>query len=131
MKRDAEAHSADDKKKREVIEIKNQADGLAYMAEKALRDGGDKVPADIRAEVEGKIEELKKIKDGEDVEAIKAKIEDLSRTMSKIGEAIYKDPQASSQGGQAGNSSPEGDKSGIDAEYEDVKKEEPPEAKNN
>ena len=120
MKRDAETHSAQDHKKREVIEIKNQADALVYSAEKALRDGGDKVPADIKSEVEAKISELKNTKEGADAEEIKKKTEDLSRTLSKIGEALYKD----SPPAESAKDSPQN--KGRDAEYEDIKKDEPP-----
>ena len=89
------------------VEIKNQADALIYTSEKALRDGGDKVPADVKSEIENKIAELKKIKDGESIEEIKNKTEELSRLISKIGEALYKK-----------------DAGGREAEYEDVNKEE-------
>ena len=107
MRQDAEAHRAEDHKKREAVEIKNQADALIYTSEKALRDGGDKVPADVKSEIENKIAELKKIKDGESIEEIKNKTEELSRLISKIGEALYKK-----------------DAGGREAEYEDVNKEE-------
>src|SRR3989344_1839752 len=107
MRQDAEAHRAEDHKKREAVEIKNQADALIYTSEKALRDGGDKVPADVKREIENKIAELKKIKDGESIEEIKNKTEELSRLISKIGEALYKK-----------------DAGGREAEYEDVNKEE-------
>lgn len=107
MKQDAEAHRTEDHKRREAVEIKNQADALVYTTEKALRDGGDKVPADVKSEVEAKIEELKKIKDSENIDEIKNKTEELSRSLSKIGEAVYKK-----------------DEKGREAEYEDVNKEE-------
>ncbi|OGF51879.1 molecular chaperone DnaK [Candidatus Giovannonibacteria bacterium RIFCSPLOWO2_02_FULL_43_11b] len=115
MKKDAEAHSDEDHKKREAVEIKNQADTLVYTAEKALRDGGDKISTEVKGEVEIKIEELKKIKDGENIEEIKSKTEELSKAISKIGEALYKQNQASA-GGAAGK--------GREAEYEDIKKDE-------
>ena len=112
MTRDAEAHSADDKKRREEIETKNQADQLVYSAEKALRDGGDKVPAEVRSEIENKINEIKQVKESGAVSEIRVKMEELSRTLSKIGEAIYKDTPGS-EGGE---------KQSRNAEYEDIKK---------
>jgi molecular chaperone DnaK len=121
MKKDAEAHSAEDKAKREAIEIKNQADAAVYAAEKALRDGGDKVPEDIRKEVQAKIDEVKQVKEGSDTQAIKNKMDELARTLSKIGEAVYKDQPSRPQ--------TESGEKGREAEYEDIKKEEPPENK--
>ena len=109
MKQDAQQHSAQDSKKREAVEAKNQADTLIYTAEKALRDAGDKVPGGIRKEVEDKIDDLKRVKEGSDTAQMKAKMEELSRTLSKIGETLYKENQ----------------NKGRDAEYEDIKKDPP------
>jgi len=90
MKKDAELHAEEDKKKREAVEAKNMADTLIYTAEKALRDAGDKVPVEIKTEVESKIEELKKVKEGSDMEAIKRASQELSTSLQKIGELLYK-----------------------------------------
>jgi len=90
MKRDAEAHATEDAKAKEDIEIKNLAEQSVYIAEKALKDAGDKVPADVKTDVEAKIAELKKTKDGTDIAAIKKATEDLSLAMQKIGEAMAK-----------------------------------------
>ena len=90
MKRDAELHADEDKKKKELIEAKNQADALVYTAEKSLRDAGDKVEAGIKDEVNQKIEALKKVKDGDDVAAIRSAETELAKSLSKIGEALYK-----------------------------------------
>lgn len=98
MKKDAEAHAGDDAKKKEMIDVRNTAEQLSYTAEKALRDGGDKVPSDIKTAVEEKIADLKKIKDSEDIEAIKNATNDLSLELQKIGEAMSKaSADASSQ----------------------------------
>ena len=93
MKKDAEVHAEEDKKKKEVIETKNMADTLVYTTEKALRDAGDKVTADEKKPVEEKIEALKKVKDGDDSEAIKKATEELSQEAQKIGEKLYKAAQ--------------------------------------
>lgn len=103
MKKDAEVHAEEDKKKKEAIETKNMADTLVYTTEKALRDAGDKITADEKKPVEEKIEALKKVKDGDDSEAIKKATEELSQEAQKIGEKLYKATQEaqSAQGGQA------------------------------
>lgn len=90
MKKEAELHADEDKKKQEEIEIKNMAESLIYTAEKALKDNGDKIPAEIKSDVEAKITELKAVKDGTDLEATKKATEALSEHMQKIGEAMAK-----------------------------------------
>lgn len=92
MKKDAEAHDAEDKKKKDEIEIKNTADHIIYSAEKAIKDNKDKVSADIISGVEAKIATLKTAKDATptDIEAVKKATEELSSEMSKIGEAVSK-----------------------------------------
>lgn len=99
MKKDAEAHNAEDEQKKALVEARNIADQLAYSAEKALKDGGDKVPAEIRDIVESKIAELKKSRETDNVADIKAKTEALSQEMQKIGEALSKSaPDAGNKG---------------------------------
>lgn len=90
MKKDAEIHNADDQKKREAVEAKNVAEQIVYTAEKALKDAGDRVPADVRKMVEDKIADIKTVKDGGDVAKIKSATEALSAELSKIGEAMSK-----------------------------------------
>lgn len=90
MKKDAELHAEEDRKKRELVDLKNTADSFIYTAEKALRDAGDKVSADIKSEVEGKISNLKSSKDGNDAQAIKNASQELSTSLQKIGEVLYK-----------------------------------------
>ncbi|MEI7480251.1 MAG: Hsp70 family protein, partial [bacterium] len=90
MKRDADANAADDAKKKEEVEVRNTAEHMAYTAEKSLRDNGDKVPAEVKADVEAKIAEVRKVKDGPDMTVIKTATEALSLAMQKIGEAMSK-----------------------------------------
>ncbi|MAF59514.1 molecular chaperone DnaK [bacterium] len=122
MKKDAETHADEDKKKTELIEAKNLAEQLAYTAEKALKDAGDKVPADIKSDVEDKVKALREAKDKDDLEAIKSAIEALSASMQKIGETMAKSQEA--QGGeqnpQAGG---EGEGEVRDADFTEEKKE--------
>jgi molecular chaperone DnaK len=89
MKQDAAAHAAEDEKKKELIEVRNQAESAIYLAEKSLKDAGDKVPADVKAGIETKIEEAKKAKEGDDAATIRSTVESLSAEVQKIGQAVY------------------------------------------
>ncbi len=143
MKQDAALHADEDKKKRELIDVRNGADSLVFTAEKAVKDAGDKIPADVKKEVEEKIEAVKKVKDGEDKDAIKKATDDLGQTIQKIGQAMYGStgsPQgkgsesASQQDGKSAGGEAGGEKSAqqggpasggdepVDAKYEEVKK---------
>jgi len=93
MKKEAEAHMAEDKKKKEKIEAKNKADTLVYTTEKTLREYGDKVDSKAKKEIEEKIEALKKIKDGDNIEEIKKACDQLSEAIQKIGSELYKAQQ--------------------------------------
>jgi molecular chaperone DnaK len=90
MKKEAELHAEEDKKKRDLIETKNMAETLVYTSEKALKEAGDKVSADSKKEIEEKIEALKKVKDSDNMDDIKNKTEDLSQAIQKIGAEMYK-----------------------------------------
>ncbi|HDM31883.1 MAG TPA: molecular chaperone DnaK [bacterium] len=90
MKREAEQFAEQDRKKRELAEVKNQADNLIYVAEKTLREMGDKIPENIKKEVQEKISELKKTKEGDNIDEIKIKIQELSQSLQKIGSQMYK-----------------------------------------
>jgi molecular chaperone DnaK len=98
MRKDAEAHAEEDRKRKELIEARNNADNTVYAGEKALRDLGDKVPAEIRSEVEAKSAEVKEAAQGEDVEKIKAAVEALGQTIQKIGASVYEQEQAAGSG---------------------------------
>ncbi|HEU4677700.1 MAG TPA: molecular chaperone DnaK [Candidatus Paceibacterota bacterium] len=90
MKQEAEAHAAEDEKKKELIEARNLADQMLYTAEKSLTDYKDKVSADVKTAVEDAVKALREVKDKDDIAAIKAKTDELSSAMSKIGEAMQK-----------------------------------------
>ena len=102
MKRDAELHADEDRKRKDDIEQKNTADALVYTAEKALRDAGDKVSGEVRTDVEQKIGELKSVKEGGDRAAIEKASQQLSLSLQKIGEQLYKAAGQASQTGGAG-----------------------------
>ncbi len=89
LKNEAKAHEAEDKKKRELVELKNTAESTVYMAEKSLKDAGDKVPEDIKKAVTEKVEAVKAVKDGADPEAIKKSLGELSQELQKIGQYMY------------------------------------------
>jgi molecular chaperone DnaK len=128
MKRDAEMHAADDKKRREVIDLKNQGESLAYQTEKMLKDNGDKVSAGLRGEIEPALNQLREVLKGEDGGAIKKSMDNLQAVSHKLAEEMYK-AGAPAGGPTGGGPGPEAqsdratkkDEDVIDAEYE-VKK---------
>ncbi|PJI38966.1 molecular chaperone DnaK [Ferrovibrio sp.] len=131
MVKDAEEHAAEDKKRRESVEAKNQAETLIHATEKTIADLGDKAPAAEKGEAEAAIAELRKAIEADDAEAIKAKAQSLSQIAMKLGEALYKnqgaaegDAGADSAGGGAsagGEESAKKDDGVVDAEFEEVK----------
>ncbi|MBW6440462.1 molecular chaperone DnaK [Patescibacteria group bacterium] len=122
MTKDAEIHAEDDKKKRKQNEVKNSADTLVYSTEKLLRDSGDKIKEEDKKSVEEKVEALKKIKDGEDFEAIEKASEELSLEAQKIGTAMYQQAQESVDAEKAKKE--EADKGPVEGEFEEVQNEE-------
>ncbi|MBI4927600.1 MAG: Hsp70 family protein, partial [Anaerolineae bacterium] len=99
MVQEARQNEAADKKRREVIEIKNNADNLTYQIDKALRDLGDKVPAAERSSIESKVSELKQAAQGEDVERIKKLTEELQNTFHALSQQLYAQGQPQPEGG--------------------------------
>jgi molecular chaperone DnaK len=117
MRQDAEAHAEEDRKRKELIEVRNQADNTAYAAEKALREFGDKVSTDIKSEVETRVAEVRSKSQSDDVDAIRSATEALAQALQKIGASVYEQPQAG--GEAAGQSGPSG--SGPDVVDGEVK----------
>lgn len=97
MTKEAEEHASEDEAKKEEIETRNKADTLVYQAERALKDAGDKVPTDVKSEVEEKIKALKEIQSTGSIDEVKTKTEELSTVLSKIGESMYKGQGTSDQ----------------------------------
>ena len=124
MVKDAEAHESEDKKKREIIEARNQADGLVYTTDKALKEHGDKVDEETRKGIESALEDLKKAIEGDDPEEIKSKTEALAQASQKLGEVMYQQAQdeAAAGEGSAEGDAPKDDV--VDAEFEEVDEEE-------
>ena len=134
MVKDAESHAAEDKKKREAIEARNQADSMIYSTEKSLKDVGDKVDAVEKGNIENKIADLKKVMDSDDADVIKKATDELAQAAHKLAEAMYAQAQqpgadscgsdcgADCSGGhQEGNAKPKDEKV-VDADFEEVKK---------
>ena len=119
MVKDAEAHAEQDKARREAADTRNAAESVAYTTEKLLKENGDKLPEDVKTEVQGDIDELKKALEGDDDAAVKSAFEKLQASRSKLGEALYAAAQA-----EASESKPAADEDVVDAEVidEDEKK---------
>ncbi len=99
MRREAEVHAEEDRQRKELIETRNEADNLAYAAEKTLKDLGDKVPADLKSEVEAKVSEVRQKVQAEDVAEMKGATQALRQLVQKIGASVYQDqPQATPEG---------------------------------
>ena len=119
MVKDAEAHAEQDKARREAADTRNEAESVAYTTEKLLKENSDKLPEDVKTEVQGDVDELKKALEGDDDAAVKSAFEKLQASRSKLGEALYAAAQA-----EASESKPAADEDVVDAEVidEDEKK---------
>jgi molecular chaperone DnaK len=118
MVKDAEANAAEDKKRKELVETKNHAEGLAHSAEKALKDYGDKVSAADKSVIEAAIAETRKAMESDDAETIKAAANKLAEAQMKLGEAMYAAGQAEGAEGAAGGAKRD---DVVDADFEEVK----------
>ena len=120
LQQEAEMHAAEDTKKRDEIETRNMADNLAYTAERTLREQGDKVPADLKGEVDSKIAAVKSALSGSDIEEVKRASQELSDVMQKVGAAVYQQAGAPPPpGGEApGEEEPgKGDEGTVEGEF--------------
>jgi molecular chaperone DnaK len=121
MKKEAEAHAEEDRKRKETIEARNQADTLISISERTLKDAGDKATDDDKKAVTEKMEALKAIKDKDDVAAIKSAMDDLSAAIQKVGAAMYQQNQGSAASGQGSETAePKAEQGPVDAEFKDV-----------
>ena len=118
MVKEAEANAGEDKKRREAVDARNQADGLIHTTEKTIKEAGDKVPAGDKSAIESAIADLKAVLDSGDAATIKAKTEALTQVAMKLGEALYKQPGAEGAAApEAANAEP----GVVDAEFSEVK----------
>src|SRR6185295_14163597 len=125
MVKDAEAHADEDRKARELVDARNQADSTVHMVRKALTEHGDKIAADEKAKIEAALKATEEAMKGGDKDAIEAKTRDLAQLSQKLGEQAYAQADAGAQAGSGqpgnagGNKQDEGDV--VDAEFEEVK----------
>ncbi len=131
MKKDAEAHAEEDRKKKEQIETKNMADSVIFQTEKLLKESGDKMKEEDKKELEEKMEALKKVKDSDDIDDIKKKMDEMNEVAQKIGAAMYQS-QGAPEAGQASGAEADADKGKnkkkdeeevVEGEVEDTKEE--------
>jgi molecular chaperone DnaK len=117
MRREAEQHAAEDVQRKEEVEVRNSADSLAYTAEKTLRDYGDKIPANVKQEVDAKIANVKSALQGKDINTIRRAMQELSQAMQKVGASAYQQPgQPPPGGGKPGG----GEEGTVEGEFREV-----------
>ncbi len=126
MVKDAEANAETDKKKREEVDVKNQADSLVFQVEKNIKEHGDKISPEDKSKIESDLKDLKEALEKNEIETIKQKTQDLTQSSMKMGEAMYKDQQSSEAPGaeqpkqEDNTSETKSDDDVIDADYEEV-----------
>jgi molecular chaperone DnaK len=126
--KEAEAHTAEDKKKRELVEARNEADTLIYSVEKSVTDYGAKLSESERSDIQKAVDQAKSVKDGSDVEAIKKATADLAKASHKLAEEVYTKMNKDQPGGAGTAAGPTGgdgrkpDEKVVDAEFEEVDK---------
>jgi molecular chaperone DnaK len=123
MVKDAEAHADEDKKRKELVEARNQGEALVHSTEKSLKDYGDKVSAEDKGAIEQAIEALKSALTAEDLEDIKAKTQALAEVSMKLGEAMYKAAQAEENAEAGDGDAAKADDDVVDADFEEVRDE--------
>ena len=128
MVKDAEANAETDKKKREEVDVKNQADSLVFQVEKNLKEHGDKISSEDKSKIEADLNDLKEAVEKNDLDLIKTKTQELTQSSMKMGEAMYKDQQANGAPGAESGDQPQPDDNAdapkdddvIDADFEEV-----------
>ena len=127
MRQAAERHAEEDRKRRELVEARNRADNMVYSSEKTLKDLGDKVPADLKQQVEDAAAKVNEVKDGEDLNAIKTTTDELAEVLQQLGSAAYQqepqteDAEADEEGEKtAEDGSSSDDEDVVDGEYKQV-----------
>ena len=125
MRREAETHAADDTRKKEEVETKNVAEATVYSAEKTIREYAEKIPADLKSEVEGKISAVRSALQAQEIGTIKSSLQALNDSMQKIGAAVYQQSTpppggAGSQGPSEGTPPPPKDEGTVEGEFREV-----------
>jgi molecular chaperone DnaK len=123
MRKEAEVHADEDRKRKEMIESRNNADNAVYTAEKVLRDLGEKIPADLKSNVESEVQKVRSVMDGEDAEAIRKATESLNQVVQQVGAAAYQQGAPTAEGADpgasnaSGNSGGPGDEDVVEGEF--------------
>ncbi len=121
MVQEAERHRQDDEQRREEVETRNNADTIIYQAEKLLRDQGDKVPEELKSEVEGKIAACRSALEGQDLAQIQGAVQELSESLQKVGAAMYQQPgEAPPEGEGYEPPPPEDEEDVVEGEFTDA-----------
>ncbi|WP_322796031.1 molecular chaperone DnaK [Tepidiforma sp.] len=120
MQREAELYAEEDRRKREAIEVKNMADSLAYQAEKTLRDNADKIPADLKSQVEDRIKDVREAMESNDTARMRSAADALSASLQKIGEAVYGAAGAAGAGAAGSSASGPAEEGTVEGEFREV-----------
>ena len=125
MVREGEEHAAEDKARRETAEVRNTAEQLAYSTDKLIRDNDDKLPADVKSDVQADVDALKTALAGDDAAAVKIAFDTLTESQQKLGQAIYQTSQEAPAEGEASEEAPAAgsDEDIVDAEVVDDEEE--------
>ena len=118
LKHDAEQHATEDAKRKEEVEVRNTADSMAYTSEKTLRDHGDKLPDDVKKDIDAKIASVKSALQGQDINAIRNAMQELSQAMQKVGESVYQQPEQPPPGGEEPGEG--GEEGTVEGEFREV-----------
>ncbi|MFQ6016136.1 MAG: molecular chaperone DnaK [Anaerolineae bacterium] len=119
MVREAEEHAEEDRRRKEEVEARNNADSLAYTAEKTLRELGDKVPADVRSDVESKVAAVRTALQGQDVNAIRQRSQELAETIQRVGASMYQQAETPPPSGEGESRPSEGEET-VEGEFREV-----------
>jgi molecular chaperone DnaK len=120
MIRDAEQHAAEDARLREQVDLKNRADNLAYTADRMLGDSGDRLPSDVKLQLEDQVQAIRRALDSNDILSLRRAMDDLEQTMQRAGDAVYSGAGAGSGGPDGGPGSPGSPPGTVEGEYREV-----------
>ena len=124
MKQEAEVHAAEDQKRKEEIEARNTADNLVYQAEKLMREHGDKIPGELKDQVEGKMAAVRSALQGQDMDYVRSTVEELSQALQQVGAAVYQQagPPPGEEGQPEAEPPPGGgpDEGTVEGEFHEV-----------
>ncbi len=120
MVQDAERFRQEDQKRREEVETRNNADSLAYQAEKLLRDQGDNIPSDVKSELETKVATCRSALESQDLSQIQQAVAELSESLQKAGAAMYQQPESPPPGGEGYGAAAEGDEDVVEGEFSEA-----------